>query len=378
MNLQHEFKVGIFIIASIALLIYVILWLHKFDMASYLHISARFEDVGTLSAGSNVLYRGVKAGTIDDIDISEDNMYAIVKMDITNKNVKIHEGSIAYIISKGVTGTQALTITPPKDYKNHCLLKNGDIIEGKESITLDTIQKILTNLSEEMTIEDFIKDTHKLIVNTNDLTEKMDQLITNSEHLLSKENGDDLNSFLDAAYDLSKSLKVTSNKLNTILNDKEVSKDIKESLSATNSAMKQLNKVVEKAELLMDESRETVADVNETVDNIDETINDASIHGSIRESMTKLSDILTDINDITGDEQTKKDLKDAIKESSESIKTINCVGKGLSKTLSKRFLIPQMLIGNPGKELTECSHLNSISEEEIEEALSKEEKNKDE
>ncbi|MEW5820184.1 MAG: MlaD family protein [Cyanobacteriota bacterium] len=367
MKLQHEIKVGLFIIASIALLVYVILWLHKFDMSSYLQISARFKDVGTLSIGSSVLYRGVKAGTIYDIVISKDQEYALVKINITNKEIKIYEGSVASVVDKGFTGTKALAITPPDNITDKKVLTKGAIIEGRRSFTLDEFQRTLTKLSDEFTLEEIIREMHLLLKNTNDLTGKLDTLADNTETVLNQESGQKLNKFLEDTTKLSRSLEVTSKHLNNIIGDKKVSTNIKQSIANTNQAMQNLNKVVDKSEIivdktgtLVDKSSNTVDNLNNTVTNLDNTINNPDLHGSLRENMQKMSEILTDVQDITGDKEIKSDLKEIIKTSNESIQRLNCVGKGLSSTLSKRFLLPRMMLGTPGKSLNSCSQLDNI------------------
>jgi ABC-type transporter Mla subunit MlaD len=355
MKLEHEVKVGFFIIASMCLLVYVILWLHKFDMSSYLQISARFKDVGTLSVGSRVLYRGVKAGTVYDIVISEDEEYALVKINITNKEIHIYEGSVASVVDKGFTGTKALAITPPQSIKGKKLLAKGDIIEGRRSFTLDEFQRTLTKLSDEFTLEEIIRELHLLLKNSNSLSAKLEKLADNSENILNEESGERLKVFLEDASDLSKNLKVTSTHINKIIGDKKVSKDIKQSIANTNQAMKSFSNVVDKSETLVDKSSETVDNLNETITKLDDTVNNPELHGSLRENMQKMSDILSDIQDVTGDKEVKSDLKEVIQTSNESIQRLNCVSKELSSTLSKRFLIPRMLLGKPGKGLSYCS-----------------------
>lgn len=364
MKFEHEVKVGAFIFVSLSLLIFVILWLHKFDMASYLNITAKFEDAGTLSVGSNVLYRGVKAGTVYDIDISEDEKYALVRINITNKEIHIYEGSVASVVDKGFTGTKALAITPPDSIEGKTALKNGDFIEGKRSFTLDELQKTLTKLSDEITFEDIVRELYLLLQNTTELSKKIDTLIDNTEEFLTEDNADKVSSFLDNTTSLSKNLQTTSTQLNKVLTNKKLAKDFSESLTSTTEAMETLNKVVNKAGTLVDKSANTVDNLNSTVTKIDETINNPEVSSNLHESMQKMSDILTDVKEITGDNELKENLKGSIKESQESFNRLNCFSKELSNTLSKRFLLPRLFIGNPGKSLNHCAEPKKIIEAE--------------
>lgn len=355
MKFKHELKVGIFILASITLLAYVILWLHKFDMSSYLDISAKFDDAGTLSTGSNVLYRGVKAGTVDDITISEDGQYAMVDISITNNKVVLHEGDEAYILDKGFTGTKVVAIQPSKDYKSRKILVSGDVIEGMSASALDEIQKSINNLSDEMTFESVLLDLHHLLANTNELTIKLDNLIAKSECLFDETNEINVNDFIKDVTLVSRNINTTSTHLNKILSNKKLSKEVRSSISSTNEAMDKFSKVADKTEILVDKTSNTVDNLDTTVTKLDKTINDPNLHGSLRTSMEKMSTILTDIKEITGNKEVQTNLKDAIRETNEGITRLNCVGKELSETLSKKFLIPRMMLGQPGKNLGKCS-----------------------
>ena len=373
MNIKHEIKVGAFIIASIFMLVYIILWLHKFDLSSYQKISARFEDVGTLNIGSSVLYRGVKAGTVYDISISEDEMYAIVSINITNKNIVVYEDSTASVISKGVTGTKVLTIEPPETIIGKKALKSGAIINGRRPFTLESIQKALTNLPEDITVEDFILELYYLVKNTKKLTAKLDTLTEKTEKMFSKEHAQRLDKFFNSTTILAKNLNITSQRLNRILDDEKTTRDIKASIASTNEAMQKFSNVADKTDTLVDKSTAAIENLDNTVTKMDNTINNPQLHGSIRESMEKMSSLLSDLRNITGDPETQNNLKSAIKESKESISRINCVSKELSYTLSKKFLIPRMLIGNPGKNMTKCTPEMLFSEKTINEKTQKNE-----
>lgn len=364
MKFKHEIKVGIFILASIALLSYVILWLHKFDMSSYLNISARFEDAGTLNIGSNVLYRGVKAGIVEDITISNDGKYAMVDINITNKKVLIHEGAEAYILDKGFTGTKVVAIQPAKDFKTSRVLVSGDVIEGMSASALDEIQKSINNLSDEMTFESVLKDLHHLLENTNELTIKLDKLIAKSENLFDKKNDTNLHNFIKDVTLVSRTLNTTSTHLNKILSNKKLSNDVRSTISSTSITMEKFSNVADKTETLVDKTSNTVDKLDTTVNNIDttvnkldQTINNPDLHGSLRDSMQKMSNMLTDIREITGNKEIQSNLKGTIKETNEGITRLNCLGKELSTTLSKRFLIPRMTIGKPGKNIGKCSQI---------------------
>lgn len=367
MNIKHELKVGLFIIGSIFILIFVILWLHKFDMSSYIYIDARFKDTGALSIGSSVLYRGVKAGIVDNIVISPDEEYALVKIRITNKDINVYEGSTASVIDKGFTGTKVLSINPPKTLKGKRKLVNGDVIEGLNAFNIEQIQKLLTELAEEGKIDDMINDTHDLVRTSKNLTTKMGKLIDKTNEYMTDENEEKFNEFVQKTTRMASALDRTSNKLDKILDNKKLGKDLTESIASTGEAMKELKNVVEKSDKIVNNIDKTINNIDETVNKFDDTINNDELHGSLKNSLSKVSDVMGDIRNITGDKGLQENLKETIKNSNNSISRLNCFSTELSNTLSKRFLIPRMLLGRPGKNLTKCTTPKALTEEKKDE-----------
>lgn len=368
MNIKHELKVGIFILGSIAILIFVILWLHKFDMSSYLFIDAKFKDVGSLSIGSSVLYRGVKAGTVNNIVLSPDEEYALVKIRITNKDVNVYEGSTASVVDKGFTGTKVLSINPPESSIGKRKLVNGDTINGINAFNFEQMQKLFTELAEEGKLDDMINDTHDLIKTSKRLTLKMDTFFGMTNEYFTDENVKKADKLVLSTTKMAGSLEKTSTRLDKILSNKNLGQDISKSIASTGEAMRNLksvmdkannvvdktNTVMDKTNSLVEESDTVVKNIDKTVNKLDDTINNPETQGSLKNSLTKMSDVLQDIRDVTGDQEVKNNLKGTINQSKNSFSKLNCFSTELSTTLSKRFLIPRLFLGRPGKNLEKC------------------------
>lgn len=368
MSLVHEIKVGAFLIGSTALLIFLIMWLHRFDMASYLHVSARFKDSGTLSPGATVLYRGVKAGIVDSIDLSDDEEYSLVKIRITKKNVSIYQGSTATILDKGFTGNKVLAIIPPENIMNKVKLEDGGIINGERSFTIEELEKLLSRLEKEGTLYDIIRDSRQLLLTSNKLSSRVDKLMANLDNTLSGKNAKRVNKLIDNVSDMSANLGTTSRKLNDILGGKDNVKNIHAAIASSRSAIGKLDRFADKAGSLVDRSDSlitkssnavdkidsTVGNLDKTVSSVNNTINNPELNGSIRQSMEKFSNVLTDIQNITGDKEVQSGLKESLKNSGSSLNAIGCFSKEMSHTFSKNFLIPRMLLGRPGKSLENC------------------------
>lgn len=74
-------------------------------------LSATFGNVGGVKAGSDVLIRGIRVGTVTGTDIDPNSLNAVVHLSIEN-NIHLPEDSVAVIGSDGLTGGASLELRP--------------------------------------------------------------------------------------------------------------------------------------------------------------------------------------------------------------------------------------------------------------------------
>lgn len=101
----HYFRVGIYIVASVAALAIFALWLASDGVGSSRDYRIYFaESVSGLSVGSPVKYRGVNVGLVDAIGISaNDSRY--IKVDVKiNQTAPVKVGTVASLKLQGITG----------------------------------------------------------------------------------------------------------------------------------------------------------------------------------------------------------------------------------------------------------------------------------
>jgi ABC-type transporter Mla subunit MlaD len=361
---KHVIKVGSFVILSIIILIFVIFWINRFEMAPSQKFYARFDDAGTLGTGASILYRGVKAGNVSNITITENQKYALVHISITNQNIELLEGSTATIVDKGFTGTKALIIEPPEVVEGKKQLKPGAVILGKKSFNYEEIQKLLARLAEGKKLENLVAEGEQFLVGANDLIDDVELFLAKFNTLLDAETIHKLDHLLADATTLTADMRRTSSALNEIFGDRKFSNDVKEAAQTTNVAMKNLNtavdkseKVINDADQLVNKTTNLVDKTNVTVDNIDKiiidvdnTINNPELRDSIKGAMNNISDVMIEIKELTAD----PGLKDGLKGIAEDFGSLRCFTDGMSRTFSKRFLLPKMIFGKPGESLERC------------------------
>jgi phospholipid/cholesterol/gamma-HCH transport system substrate-binding protein len=126
-----EVAVGIFILACLLAVGYLTIKLGKMEIigADDYTIRARFQSVAGLKSGGNVVIAGVDIGKVSHIELNQEQMVAIVYMDI-DSDIQLSEDSIASVKTSGLIGDKYIRISPGGSPD---MLQPGDMIVDTES-----------------------------------------------------------------------------------------------------------------------------------------------------------------------------------------------------------------------------------------------------
>jgi phospholipid/cholesterol/gamma-HCH transport system substrate-binding protein len=130
-KLSTETAVGIFVLIGIVSIGYLTIRLGKMEIIgdNYYSITARFQSITGLKAGSEVEVAGVPVGQVEGISLDQERWMAVVKMKI-DKGVVVSEDAIASIKTAGLIGDKYIKISPGVSDE---LLKPGGMITETES-----------------------------------------------------------------------------------------------------------------------------------------------------------------------------------------------------------------------------------------------------
>ena len=155
-----ETIVGIFMAAVLALLVYFTIVISGMDILigrTKVPIKVEFSDVGGLKDRDSVMYRGMKVGVIDRIDLSKTNVTMVVRVDddvVLRENYRISVASLSllggnYLLLEEGTGeplpleTTLFRGEPPTDWMRDI----GRIASSVGNLTSDGgIKSIVTNI----------------------------------------------------------------------------------------------------------------------------------------------------------------------------------------------------------------------------------------
>lgn len=192
------FKIGLFIITLIILLLAIIFWLGKygFEKKKFDEYTIYFkESISGLNIGSSIKYKGFEVGNVDEIKLNPNNSEEIQLNIVIKKGTPIKEDNYAVLGNLGITGLKYIELKGGSNDSN--LLqedKNGfKIIQSKPS-DLTTLVDSTTDLTNELTIvlaqmkkllaDENISSISQILVKTQNSMNNMEQF---SSYLVANE-----------------------------------------------------------------------------------------------------------------------------------------------------------------------------------------------
>ena len=112
------------------------------------HVTAKFDNTGSLAVGSSVKLAGVRIGRVRGIGIDPTTFQAVVTIDIDATQNTIPADSSMKILTAGLLGEQYLGVEPGGDDK---ALKDGDEIKFTQSALVleNLIGQFLTSMTQQ-------------------------------------------------------------------------------------------------------------------------------------------------------------------------------------------------------------------------------------
>ena len=209
-NKAHEFKVGIFVTAGLAILALFIIVLTGIAVTGGEdEYRVRFRNVAGLENGSLVALGGLKVGRVEAVGIAKDDISMMEAVIRVKRGTPIRQDSKAEVTSVGITGSMYLSFT--LGTHKAPLLKPGTVIRGIEAASFQEVineareaatkvNKILGGVGD--TVESVANDAKGLMSDVRGQASKViattERVLTRAESILSERNERNINRFLEA------------------------------------------------------------------------------------------------------------------------------------------------------------------------------------
>mgnify|MGYP003973795185 CR=1 FL=1 len=276
-----EFKVGLFTIMAIFIFIASYMWFTEALQSKNMTIvKVKFHNAGNIEVGSSVTVSGVKKGRVKKIEVAQDGVIIDMQVKI---DFSLKQGTQFSVIESNLMGDVQVEIIPSTigEELDLSLIQNGEkryglmkLVSELSSVVVDfqmRIDKIAGDGNFVMQLDSVIDTTQmvigkinksldkntvefeKLIQNANQLTTKLNKLVTTNEESISNslERSSEViasvNSTLDDIKDTSTSIrKITDkmqnekNTINKLMNDEALYENLMRSSARLDSLLKDI------------------------------------------------------------------------------------------------------------------------------------------
>lgn len=277
---KTEIKVGITVFIGIIILFWIYGWAKNITFnANRKELLVEFQSVAGLEIGDPVTVNGVRKGYVDDIKISDSKV--VVKLNL-DEDVNLRENAKFYIVMLDLMGGKKVEINPGNSASemNYSKIRNGEFLGdistamaalgSVENDLIDVIKEVkvtLFQVNKTLTDSQFNQELKLSINNLNNLTNNLNSLIIN--------NKDNINKLLTEGTDLTKSLN------NILVSNKD-------SLSVTLSLIRQ---TLNNSQLLISSINDFIDKTNKSENNLGRVLNDKEITENLKVSIQQLKDL---------------------------------------------------------------------------------------
>ncbi len=341
---DHEkilFKAGIFIIFTVALLIFSILWLRYFAFLPDKVIIAKFKECGPISTGMPTYYQGVDIGKATNIDFSKDFRYTLVRISIYKKCMNLPKNVYAVIKTQGLTGQKYVDIVYPEVPSSE-ILENRDVIEGKLS-NIEYIVKGINNFISRGQINEVLAEIKQNANHIATVIKKTDRVMTIIEDIL-RSNRSDIRKLINEGASSASNLNITTDSIKNISSSPELNKNINSTVTNFLSSSQKLDKA-------MSDIDKIVPDVSKIVSDVDKVTGNQQFQESIVNTFYGTDCFMKNLNSGELNYSINKLLNDTDR----TVNRYDCIGGSLSELMNERFLLMRLMFGKPGKSFEKCT-----------------------
>lgn len=360
---QYKFKAGIFVIASLTLLIFCVLWIRHFALAPKMKITAVFQNPGPMQKGVQAYFKGINIGSVTDLDYSKDFQNSLIHITIYNKDVDIPDNSYARIKMEGITGQKYVDIIPKK-IPSKTMLSDNQQIQGVSGVGFSQITDFLVDEIKSGRMESIMANSDELLKNTNLVGRKIiqysnrsniseqdiDDIIINSSKFVKNLQNmtDDISSEFGANIDeTSNNMAIISTKLKDFLSGSPTG-------AAAGIDQASINELITDSDTLVKNWNCITCDLYKDIKKAQLIENISYAFCKMGLTFDEADKLLTSLECDGIDKNMKQLIMETLYNTNKTAKKISCMSDGVSDMLNKRFILLRLMFGKPGINLQKC------------------------
>lgn len=322
MKYLNEIKIGIFVIASLVLLLVGWAFLREFAIHKQNKVTVVFDDVAGLIKGSFVRINGLRVGRVDGLTLDIKQNKVLVEARIQLPAIVLPKDSKFYIRTSGYVGDKYLDIALGT---SHEYLRNGDVILGEATFdsfkSLERATEIINEVDPKLlglTIQEFATGASSFLKKADALIEDTDKVVKGLP------TGADLQKLILNARE-------TTSKLHEAINTVE-------KLATNELAQKNIVK-------LLSQANEVSSDLKSALDNANNLANNKVAFENVNNLLIRASRIIEQLDEIKSDPLIQNELRETLTNANAAARDVSMTSRELSDALHQRFLLPRLWFG---------------------------------
>ncbi|MEM7769406.1 MAG: MlaD family protein [Cyanobacteria bacterium P01_A01_bin.37] len=341
----REGSVGLLILLGLAIFGGVVLWIRGLNLGSRSYqIMVDFDTVAGMLPGAPVRYRGVNVGRILSVNTSANA--AEVLLEINSAELLIPSNSIIEANQIGLVGETSIDITPPGTLSQEALALNPlsrdcdsllvvchkDTLQGTVGVSYDTLIRTTATLAERFGDPEIVQEIRSLVTNSSDAAAEVAVLsreVAELADLLEGELGilsDSAIATVDSVTEAAEQFGLTASQLTSILDgNRDTIANTLDNLNLASFEVQRLigalaptvenGELINNLEVLAENAARTsenlraisdVAGQEDSLLRIQETLDSAY------ETFDNLRKITADLDELTGDPQFRRNVRELV------------------------------------------------------------------
>ncbi|HEY9732543.1 MAG TPA: MlaD family protein, partial [Drouetiella sp.] len=356
-NTNSDGFAGVFVLVAVLLLLGGWMWLKNYTpLHPPQRFSVTFHNVAGLISNAVVNVNGVKVGDVEDLKL-EGKDKVVVKIKITKSTV-IPVGSHFDILSNGVVGAKYVEITLPQENADEKLpaLDEKSVVEGNDPVRVEVVVSKVAKQFEDF---DF-KEAHERVNQhmeqfaraADSVTELTKRLSPAAKNAVEVEN---------KIGDLANEMRGTTRRVNRLLDNPELSSDLKETALhvretavSINKTMHELNETLAnkplRADLLeaMDRLNQSTIHIQQSVESVQKITGDQNLRTDIKQIIANVNQTMDKADRMLSKPGFGTDMRGTLGEVRGTVRHLDLAARQLNAILGQKHPLVHLIFGQPG------------------------------
>jgi phospholipid/cholesterol/gamma-HCH transport system substrate-binding protein len=146
----NNIKLGLFVFAGLLVLVIAFYMIGNGSnlFGRDFEIKARFNNLSGLTEGNNVLFSGIHAGTVKNIDMISDSTIEVTMQIDSKVQPFIKKNAVAAIGTEGLMGNKVINIEPVS--KASASVAKGDMLQSSKLVSAEEMMKTLSKTNDDV------------------------------------------------------------------------------------------------------------------------------------------------------------------------------------------------------------------------------------